>query len=132
MITLIKHEFTVDVSIAAAWAHLSAVENWPSWAKHIKSVDVTPKGELPSDSSGIIHLNNGIKSEFRMTEFNPTTNWKWVGPFHGSDESSLRRSMTAKRGLLAGLAVLLIATLTVSAVAFRATQLNPVESLRSE
>ena len=33
---------------------------------------------------------------------------------------------------ISGLAVLLIATLTVSAVAFRATQLNPVESLRSE
>ncbi len=33
---------------------------------------------------------------------------------------------------LSGLAVLFIATLTVSSVAFRATQLNPVESLRSE
>ncbi len=83
MITLIKREFTVNVTIAVAWAHLSAVENWPSWAKHIRSVEVTPKGELTLDSTGIIRLNNGIKSEFRMSEFNPKKNWKWVGPFLG-------------------------------------------------
>jgi hypothetical protein len=26
-------------------------------------------------------LANGIKSAFRMTEFNPPRNWTWVGPF---------------------------------------------------
>jgi hypothetical protein len=29
----------------------------------------------------VIHLTNGMKPAFRMTEFNPPRNWKWVGPF---------------------------------------------------
>lgn len=40
-----------------------------------------PAGELGPKSKGVIHLTNGVKSEFSMTEFNPYRNWKWVGPF---------------------------------------------------
>ena len=32
-------------------------------------------------STGVIHLTNGMKPVFRMTEFNPPGNWKWVGGF---------------------------------------------------
>ena len=42
---------------------------------------MVPRGKLGLHSSGIIHLKNGMKSTFRMTEFNPHRNWKWVGPF---------------------------------------------------
>ncbi len=81
MITLIDREFTVNVSRQTAWRYLARVELWPSWAKHIERVEVRPQGELGPDSEGVIHLANGMKSTFRMIEFNPYRNWKWFGPF---------------------------------------------------
>jgi hypothetical protein len=81
MIELLRREFTVQVPPEAAWRHLARIEEWPSWARHIKQVQAAPKGELAAVSSGIIHLTNGVKSKFTMTEFNPHRNWKWVGGF---------------------------------------------------
>ena len=81
MIELIHREFTVNVPLQSAWDHLARVEQWPSWAPHIRRIELTPPGELGSESSGVIQLTNGMKPAFRMTEFNPPGNWKWVGPF---------------------------------------------------
>src|SRR5262249_173267 len=38
-------------------------------------------GELGPQSTGVIHLTNGLKPVFRVTEFNPPRSWKWVGAF---------------------------------------------------
>ena len=81
MILLLRREFTVDLPVAQAWRHLARVEQWPSWAKHIKQVQVEPPGQLGPTSSGRIRLSNGVKSAFTVTEFNPYRNWKWVGGF---------------------------------------------------
>jgi len=81
MITLIDREFTVNVSSERAWQYLVRLDQWPVWAHHIKHIEVQPAGELDDHSSGVIQLANGMKSTFRMTEFNPGRNWKWVGPF---------------------------------------------------
>jgi Polyketide cyclase / dehydrase and lipid transport len=81
MVTLIDREFTVNVSSECAWQHLARLDQWPTWAQHIKHIEVQPPGELSDHSSGVIQLANGMKSTFRMTEFNPGRNWKWVGPF---------------------------------------------------
>ena len=81
MVTLIDREFTINVSLERAWQHLARVSQWPTWARHIKHIEVQPQGELGPQSSGVIHLANGLKSTFRMTEFNPYRNWKWAGPF---------------------------------------------------
>lgn len=81
MVTLIDREFTVNVSRESAWRYLTRLDQWPSWAHHIKLIEARPPGELGPHSSGIIHLANGIKSTFQMTEFNPYRNWKWFGPF---------------------------------------------------
>ena len=81
MLTLLRREFTVSLPIEKAWKHLARVTQWPSWAKHIKQVHVEPPGDLGPTSMGVIHLRNGIKSVFTMTEFNPYRNWKWVGGF---------------------------------------------------
>jgi hypothetical protein len=88
MITLLRREFTVELPLEKAWRHLGRVEQWPSWAKHIKRVDVRPPGELGPESTGRLHLNNGVKSGwpgssavFTVTEFNPLRSWKWVGGF---------------------------------------------------
>ena len=81
MITLLRREFVVDLPLEKTWQHLARVEQWPSWARHIKRVDVQPPGELGPKSTGFIHLSNGIKSAFTMSEFSPYRNWKWVGGF---------------------------------------------------
>ncbi len=88
MITLLRREFTVKLPLEKAWRHLARIEQWPSWAKHIKQVEMRPPGELGPESMGRLHLNNWVKSGWRgssatftMTEFNPYHNWKWVAGF---------------------------------------------------
>jgi hypothetical protein len=81
MVTLLQREFTVDVPLPKAWDHLAHIEQWPSWAPHIRRIELQPPGELGPESTGVIHLSNGMKPAFRMTEFNPPQNWKWVGSF---------------------------------------------------
>ncbi len=81
MKTLLERTFQVEASLDDAWAHLARVESWPSWARHIRTLEITPPGELTDQSAGALVLTNGIRSTFRMTELNPGTNWKWTGPF---------------------------------------------------
>jgi hypothetical protein len=81
MATLLQREFTVDVPLQRAWEHLARVEGWPSWAPHIKRIDLHPPGQLGPQSTGVIRLANGMKAAFRMTDFSPPRNWKWVGRF---------------------------------------------------
>ena len=78
---LLRREFTVELPVEDAWRHLARVEQWPSWAKHIKQVEVQPPGDLRPESMGQFLLTNGLKPVFRMTEFNPYRSWKWVGDF---------------------------------------------------
>lgn len=81
MLRLLERRFRVKVSLEEAWAHLAQVEQWPSWARHIRRVELRPMGPLDSDSEGVIYLTNGIRSTFRLAEFHVGENWKWVGPF---------------------------------------------------
>jgi hypothetical protein len=81
MITLLRREFTVELPLEKAWQHLARVEQWPSWARHIKQVELQPPGELGPESTGRMRLTNGLKPAWTVTEFNPHRNWKWVGGF---------------------------------------------------
>jgi hypothetical protein len=81
MITLLEREFTVNVALQQAWDHLARIEQWPSWAPHIKRIDLKPPGELGPRSQGVIHLTNGMKPVFGVTEFHPPQSWKWIGGF---------------------------------------------------
>ena len=81
MITLVNRDFIVEASIEIAWAHFAKIKQWPSWARHIKDVKLVPPGDICPTSAGNLKLTNGIKSEFRVTEFQLHQNWKWSGPF---------------------------------------------------
>ena len=83
MIRLLLREFVVPLAPQAAWEFLARVEEWPRWARHIRRIDVQPVGPLSAASAGTIVLRNGIRSVFRMTEFDPPRSWKWAGPFLG-------------------------------------------------
>jgi len=78
-IHLLERQFEVSVSLMDAWRFLAQVEEWPHWAAHIRRIGVSPSGGIGPSSSGCIHLRNGIRSTFRMREFRPGQNWKWVG-----------------------------------------------------
>ena len=81
MIELLRREFTVELPVEKAWQHLARLEQWPSWARHIRQIKVEPTGELAATSKGSLHLKNGIKPCFKVTEFDPYRSWKWVGGF---------------------------------------------------
>jgi hypothetical protein len=81
MLRLIHREFVVDAPLHIAWQHLAQVERWPSWARHITSVELDPPGDLTRQSGGAFRLRNGIRSTFKMVALNPLKSWKWVGPF---------------------------------------------------
>ena len=76
MITIFNREFIVDATGETAWAHLAKIEKWPSWARQIKDVKLSPSGDISHNSVGSLRLTNGIESEFRVTEFQLHHNWK--------------------------------------------------------
>jgi hypothetical protein len=78
---LLRREFTAELPLEKAWQHLARIEQWPSWAKHIKRVDLQPAGELGLKSWGRMLLTNGLRPAWTVTEFNLYRNWKWVGGF---------------------------------------------------
>lgn len=78
---VLQREFVVDLPLEKAWQHLARVEHWPSWAKHIKRVELQPGGELGLNSTGRMLLTNGLKPTWKVTAFNPYRNWIWVGDF---------------------------------------------------
>jgi hypothetical protein len=78
---LLRRDFMVELPLEKAWQHLARVEHWPSWAKHIKQVEVQPAGELGPGSTGRMLLTNGLRPTWRVTEFNRYRNWTWVGGF---------------------------------------------------
>jgi hypothetical protein len=81
VIELVVREFTVDVSVDQAWDQLARVEQWTSWAKHIKRVTLEPKGPLTESSAGAFRLAGGARSTFRMEVYVPLKRWQWVGRF---------------------------------------------------
>ena len=78
---LLRTSFEVAAPIQTAWDHLSRVEQWTSWAFHIKRVELGPPGALTAESVGRFHLSNGVKSSFVMRIFEPPHRWLWSGPF---------------------------------------------------
>jgi hypothetical protein len=78
---LLHRRFPVHASVERAWSHLADVPRWPSWARHIRRIDLTPAGPLTARTEGVLRLTNGVRSTFRMTELNPGVNWRWTGAF---------------------------------------------------
>jgi hypothetical protein len=78
---LVRRAFDVAVPAQRAWDHLATPSAWPSWARHIRSVETTPPGPVGPDTEGRIRLTNGVRSRFRMVEYVPGERWTWVGRF---------------------------------------------------
>ena len=81
---LVERRFSTTTRPAAVWQHLAAVEQWPTWARHIKRVRLDPPGALTPTSKGRIILKPGFPTTFRMTALDVERNWSWRGRFLGT------------------------------------------------
>ena len=81
MVRLLERRFKIKAPLARAWQHLEKVEQWPSWARHIRRIEMNPPGPLTAGSVGTLVLTNGIRSTFRIEELRAGASWKWAGPF---------------------------------------------------
>jgi polyketide cyclase/dehydrase/lipid transport protein len=78
---LVRRTLDVPVPPAAAWERLSRVEEWPSWARHLRSARLEPPGALGPRSRGVFLLRPGIPTRFAMTDWDPPRRWRWKGRF---------------------------------------------------
>ncbi|MGQ0825140.1 MAG: SRPBCC family protein [Actinomycetota bacterium] len=81
---LVERRFMSRAEPAAAWAHLTAVERWPSWARHIKRVRLDPPGALTPTTKGRLLLRPGAPTTFRMTALEVGRSWSWRGRLLGT------------------------------------------------
>lgn len=80
----LERSFEVEAPREAVWTHLARVPEWPSWARHIRSIELDPPG-LPEvigpTTRGVIDLKGGPKAAFQMQTYEPPDRWLWVGDF---------------------------------------------------
>jgi uncharacterized membrane protein len=78
---LLERTFDVEASAERAWAELVAAEQWPRWARHLRSVQVTPHGPVGPASSATLKLTNRTTARVRVTEFQDGRRFRWEGSF---------------------------------------------------
>ena len=78
---LLERTFAVEATAERAWAELVAAEQWPRWARHLASVQVTPLGPVGPGSSATLRLKNRTKASVRVTEFEDGRRFRWEGSF---------------------------------------------------
>ncbi|MFZ0821377.1 MAG: SRPBCC family protein [Candidatus Acidiferrales bacterium] len=82
---VVDKSFVVRTQLDTVWNHIAKVEQWPTWAKHIRSVVASPPGKLTAESRATLKLSNGVRTSFQMIEFDPPRHWKWAGDFLGAE-----------------------------------------------
>jgi Polyketide cyclase / dehydrase and lipid transport len=78
---LLERAFVVEAAAERAWAELLAAEQWPKWAQHLRSVQVTPAGPVGPGSSATLKLTNHTTATVRVTEFQDGRRFRWEGSF---------------------------------------------------
>jgi hypothetical protein len=78
---LLDRTFPVQATAERAWAELVAAEQWPRWARHLRSVEVTPPGPVRPGSSATLKLTNRTMVTMTVTEFQNGRRFRWEGAF---------------------------------------------------
>ena len=78
---LLERTFAVEAAAERAWAELVAAEQWPKWARHLRSVQVTPPGPVGPASSATLKLTNHTTATVKVTEFQEGRRFRWEGSF---------------------------------------------------
>lgn len=76
---LLQRVFTVEAQPAPAWEKLIHAEQWPSWARHLRRVDLDPPGPVGPNTTAILRLRNGTSAKVRITDFVPGRSFRWEG-----------------------------------------------------
>ncbi|HWL66435.1 MAG TPA: SRPBCC family protein, partial [Actinomycetota bacterium] len=83
MSEVLREEVTVDRSQSVAWAHLAHLEQWPTWATHIKRMEPHPPGELTASTQVVVRMRAGPRNKMTVTEYDPPHRWVWEGKAFG-------------------------------------------------
>ena len=78
---MLERSVEVNADAATTWNHLIEPERWPSWAHHIRRVDMDPAGPAQLGSKGRVRLKNGTSARQEVVELNEGRNWRWDGRF---------------------------------------------------
>jgi Polyketide cyclase / dehydrase and lipid transport len=78
---LLQRTFPVEAAAERTWAELVAAEQWPRWAWHLASVQVTPPGPIGPGSRATLRLRNRTMARVRVTEFENGRRFRWEGSF---------------------------------------------------
>jgi len=76
---LLRRDFTVDLPLDAAWRAFADVATWPTWARHLRRVSVTPPGPIGATSTGRLSFRPIGRSAFRVSACDEPNHWEWVG-----------------------------------------------------
>ncbi len=80
---VVREQVVVARPVSAAWKHLANLEEWPSWAGHIRQMDPTPPGELTASTQVMLHMRAGPRTLMIVTEYEPPRRWVWEGRSFG-------------------------------------------------
>jgi hypothetical protein len=78
---LLERSFVVEAAAERVWAELVEAERWPRWARHLRSVQVTPPGPIGAASSATLRLTNHTTATVSVTEFQDGRRFRWEGSF---------------------------------------------------
>ena len=78
---LLTRRFTVHAAPAFAWRHLAAAEQWPSWAHHLRKVELTPAGPVGENTQAVLTLTNRTRAKVAVTDFVDGHRFRWDGTF---------------------------------------------------
>jgi hypothetical protein len=76
-------ERTIEVAAGPgeAWDHLIEPARWPSWARHIRRVEMDPPGRAQLGSRGRVRLRNGTSARQVVVVLDEGRRWRWDGTF---------------------------------------------------
>lgn len=76
---LLRRDFSVDLPLDAAWRAFADVATWPTWARHLRRVSVTPPGSISATSVGTLSFRPAGRGGFRVSAYDEPNHWEWVG-----------------------------------------------------
>ena len=80
---VVREQVTVGVPPSAAWHHLSRLEEWPSWARHIRRIVPDPPGKLTGSTKVMLAMRTGPRTRMVVTDYDPPRSWVWEGTSYG-------------------------------------------------
>ncbi|MFN2488181.1 MAG: SRPBCC family protein [Actinomycetota bacterium] len=68
---VVHERIVVNRPLSSAWKHLAHLEDWPSWAGHIRRMEPTPRGDLTASTQVLMHMRAGPRNKMIVTEYDP-------------------------------------------------------------